>query len=64
MAKKSRKAKVERNPHFDSNADLRRKANDLIEIVEGVSSVGWAYGAKRLKDTHEWCAFYVSAKRL
>lgn len=51
------------NPHFDDAADLRQKSADLIAIVEGIKSVRWAHNGRRLKDTPEWAAFYVSANK-
>jgi len=65
MKKKSTVAK--RNPHFDKVADLKRKCADLIEIVEGARSPhdSWRsthFCGRRLKDTPEWAAFYVSAQ--
>lgn len=36
----------------------------LMEIVEGVRSVRWNHEGHRLKDTPEWCRFYVAAKSL
>lgn len=35
-------------------------AKDLINIVEGLPSVRWAYEGRRLKDTKEWCVFYCA----
>ena len=35
----------------------------LIEIVEGVRNERWAANGVRLKDTPEWCALYVAAKK-
>lgn len=43
---------------------LLESAQKLNEIVEGVSSRRWAAdNGFRLKDTSEWCEFYVSLKR-
>lgn len=40
---------------------LVETAKQLREIVEGVRNERWsAPGAGRLKDTKEWCAFYVA----
>lgn len=43
--------------------ELIDSAEDLIEIVEGVRCQEWrsrnGFGDK-LKDTKEWCAFYVA----
>lgn len=41
-------------------------SEDLIEIVEGVSCQPWrsAVTGERLKDTSEWCDFYVALKRV
>lgn len=59
-----RKSTISRNPDFDAVADLKKKCADLIKIVEGVGSSRWASpSGRRLKDTHEWCAFYVSARQ-
>ena len=54
------KNNVERNPHFDAQTNLLRKAKDLVAIVEGAPSLRWVSGNLRLKDTHEWAAFYVA----
>ena len=40
------------------NTDLLTAVNNLVEIVEGVRNVRWAYDQWRLKDTPEWCALY------
>ena len=44
-------------------AEMRAKSLDLIEIVEGVRNQDWHCNGHRLKDTPEWCAFYVSVRR-
>ena len=36
------------------------EAKNLVEIVEGVRCVRWNNNGFRLKDTPEWCAFYVA----
>jgi len=50
-----------------SNQQIRRElvdaANRLNEIVEGVTSVRWSFKNSRLKDTEEWCEFYVALNR-
>lgn len=51
-------------PLEPDEADLKQKAYELIEIVEGASSVRWAHNGLRLKDTPQWCAFYVSAQKI
>ena len=43
--------------------DLLASANQLNEIVEGVRETRWAFDDMRLKDTKEWCDFYVKLKR-
>lgn len=43
--------------------ELLNAAEQLIEIVEGVPSVRWAFGARRLKDSPEWVKFYVVARK-
>ena len=35
----------------------------LMEIVEGVRCERWNSNGRRLKDTPEWCAFYVAYSR-
>lgn len=44
---------------------LIKSCNNLIEIVEGVSSVRWenADNRVRLKDMPQWCEFYVQMGR-
>jgi hypothetical protein len=39
---------------------LLTAAKKLNEIVEGTRNERWAADGKRLKDTPEWCAFYVA----
>jgi hypothetical protein len=42
-----------------------RCCGDLIEIVEGVQNKRWMdERGFRLKDTKEWCAFYVACSTL
>lgn len=42
---------------------LREASCNLVNLVEGVGSVRWAYNGFRLKDTEEWCEFYVASNR-
>lgn len=42
----------------DEHDKLVAAVNNLVEIVEGVRNVRWAYDQWRLKDTPEWCALY------
>lgn len=44
---------------------MKTEIENLIEIVEGVTSVRWQNPRNnaRLKDTPEWCAFYVAAHK-
>jgi hypothetical protein len=40
---------------------LINSISDLMEIVEGVRNERWQdERGRRLKDTREWCAFYVA----
>lgn len=44
--------------------DLVNAAKDLVEAVEGPRSVRWASPSGfRLKDTGEWCVFYVAVQK-
>jgi len=42
---------------------LRKASLNLVNLVEGVGSVRWAYNGFRFKDTEDWCEFYVAANR-
>ena len=43
---------------------LLRSCESLVEIVEGVRGERWEWKGKvRLKDTPEWCAFYVFVRK-
>lgn len=55
-AKTIREAKAE----LASLRKLENAARDLNQIVEGVKNERWASDGRRLKDTPEWCAFYVA----
>jgi hypothetical protein len=44
----------------DEHDKLVAAVNNLVEIVEGVRNVRWAYDQWRLKDTPEWCALYTA----
>jgi spore coat protein CotH len=44
----------------DEHDKLVAAVNNLVEIVEGVRNVRWAYDQWRLKDTSEWCALYTA----
>lgn len=49
--------------HCRRMASVVEAAIQLNEIVEGVRNNQWVAGGLRLKDTPEWCAFYVSLNR-
>jgi hypothetical protein len=43
--------------------ELRTASERLNEVVEGVASRRWGHEGRRLKDTPEWCNFYVVVTR-
>lgn len=43
--------------------ELLKSCKALVEIVEGVRSERWNSDGFRLKDTKEWCDFYVKFNR-
>lgn len=45
---------------LDELRRLKESAQKLNEIVEGVRAERWAADGRRLKDTPEWCGFYVA----
>lgn len=56
---------IERALKAEQRGELIPEASKLIEIVEGVRSQRWVGDVGgRLKDTHEWCAFYVAFNRV
>jgi hypothetical protein len=48
---------------MNHDKSLHAAAENLNEIVEGVTSVRWSGGGVRLKDTIEWAEFYCALKR-
>jgi hypothetical protein len=44
-------------------SNLLNSAIRLNEIVEGGRGSRWEFDGLRLKDTNEWCDFYVKLKR-
>jgi hypothetical protein len=44
--------------------DLLKASDDLVEIIEGMSSAPWRCRGERLNATPQWIAFYVALDRL
>lgn len=57
-----------KDPDIEAFLAATQEFNDalvgVMQIVEGVRSVRWNHEGRRLKDTPEWCRFYVAAKTL
>ena len=47
----------------EEHTKLFEAVNNLVQIVEGVRNVRWAYENVRLVDTPEWCALYTAWSR-
>lgn len=48
----------------DELAVVCNAAKSLVDFIEGLGSVRWAYDGWRLKDTKEWCEFYCLVRKL
>lgn len=64
-ARQLAEALTDKNDSQNEKPEIATEIANLIEIVEGVRSVRWenVETGFRLKDTPEWCAFYVASSK-
>jgi hypothetical protein len=60
----SEEPNILQQPYIKADDNTTKCITDLIQLIEGPRSGRWGLNAVRLKDTKEWCAFYVAMAKI